>query len=78
MITVTVSGNVTSGKTSIAYLINKFLFENGFITIIDFNDGESMESVSKNIDSRLPSIKEKHCIHIVEKNIYRSGSNIVE
>ena len=75
-ITITISGEVSSGKSRLTYLLKNFLRVHGFEVKhdggIDFEDEKDFDDkIIKNLDVVLKNIKENKTIKIQELNINR-------
>jgi tRNA uridine 5-carbamoylmethylation protein Kti12 len=73
-IIITVSGRVMSGKSRLAFLLKKFLQENGFdvkheVTLDYQNENQFEEQMRENFDVAIGWIKEQREILIKEKQL---------
>ncbi len=74
---ITVSGQVTSGKSRLAYLLKKFLREQGFEVEFDGNLDHSTERefdkhMSKNLDEVIENFKDTRKIILKEVQLARN------
>ena len=73
-ITIVVHGGSCSGKTRIAALINKLLFEHEFQSSMEFKEENPLDVYDK-LDESINYIKDKVKIVIKENTLYLSGGN---
>jgi len=79
-ITIAISGEIATGKSRLAYLINKTLKEKGFevnlINNMDFpNEKAFNEHMERNFDDAIEAIAEKTKVTIVQAQVMRSNEN---